>query len=131
MFNEINNNLEKKKLTKVVFLVFLVISGVVEGNPRIGLFLNKCTTLLDTVGGTVTGRVHDRGDEVDIGTVITKKVIVRGEKVSKGEIVCLVLSCLQCLDCIGSLSSWSIIRSSVMELWPVRRWRTVRGLQCL
>ena len=32
---------------------------------------------------------------------------------------------------IGSLSSWSIIRCSVMELWPVRRWRTVRGLQCL
>ena len=51
-------------------------------------------TGIDTVGGTVTGRVHDRGDEVDIGTVITKKVIVRGEKFSKGEIVCLVLSCL-------------------------------------
>ena len=49
-------------------------------------------TGIDTVGGTVTGRVHDRGDEVDIGTVITKKVIVRGEKFSKGEIVCLVLS---------------------------------------
>ena len=48
MFNEINNNLEKKKLTKV-FLVFLVISGVVEGNPRIGLFLNKCITLLLTL----------------------------------------------------------------------------------
>ena len=32
---------------------------------------------------------------------------------------------------IGSLSSWSIIRGSVLELWPVRRWRTVRGLQCL
>ena len=47
IFNEINNNLEKKKLTKVVFLVFLVISGVVEGNPRIGLFLNKCITLVD------------------------------------------------------------------------------------
>ena len=48
MFNEINHYLEKKPLTKVVFLVFLVISGVVEGNPRIaiGLFLNKCITLL-------------------------------------------------------------------------------------
>ena len=45
MFNEINNYLEKKQLTKVVFLVFLVISGVVEGNLRIGLFLNKCITL--------------------------------------------------------------------------------------
>ena len=41
-------------------------------------------TGIDTVGGTVTGRVHDRGDEVDIGTVITKKVIVRGEKFSEG-----------------------------------------------
>ena len=49
MFNEINNNLEKKKLTKVVFLVFLVISGVVEGNLRIELFLNKCITLLLTL----------------------------------------------------------------------------------
>ena len=88
-------------------------------------------TVIDTVGGTVTGRVHDRGDEVDIGTVITKKVIVRGEKFSEGKIVCLVLSCLQCLDCIGSLSSWSIIRGSVMELWPVRRWRTVRNLHIL
>ena len=49
MFNKINNYLEKKQLTKVVFLVFLVISGVVEGNPRIGLFLNKCITLLLTL----------------------------------------------------------------------------------
>ena len=49
MFNEINNYLEKKQLTKVVFLVFLVISGVVEGIPRIGLFLNKCITLLLTL----------------------------------------------------------------------------------
>ena len=39
MFNEINNSLEKQ-LTKVVFLVFVVISGDVEVNPRIGLFLN-------------------------------------------------------------------------------------------
>ena len=71
MFNEINNNLEKKKLTKFIFLVFLVISGVVEGNPRIGLFLNKCITLLLTLL------------EADIGTVITKKVIMRGEKFSE------------------------------------------------
>ena len=49
MFNEINNYLEKKQLTKVVFLVFLVISGVVEGIPRIGLFLNKCITLVLTL----------------------------------------------------------------------------------
>ena len=49
MFNEINHYLEKKPLTKVVFLVFLVISGVVEGNPRIGLFLNKCITLVLTL----------------------------------------------------------------------------------
>ena len=39
MLNEINNSLEKQ-LTKVVFLVFVVISGDVEVNPRIGLFLN-------------------------------------------------------------------------------------------
>ena len=49
MFNEINNFLVKKQLTQVVFLVFLVISGVVEGNPRIGLFLNKCTSVVLTL----------------------------------------------------------------------------------
>ena len=49
MFNEINNYLEKKPLTKVVFLVFLVVSGVVERNPRVGVFLNKCITLVSTL----------------------------------------------------------------------------------
>ena len=81
-------------------------------------------TVIDTVGGTVTGRVHDRGDEVDIGTVITKKVIVRGEKFSESvprSVRCNVATELQ----------EAIIRGSVMELWPVRRWRTVRGLRCL
>ena len=51
-------------------------------------------TVIDTVGGTVTGRVHDRGDEVDIGTVITKKVIVRGEKFSES-VWCNVATGLQ------------------------------------
>ena len=40
MFNEINNSLEKQ-LTKVVFLVFVVISGDVEVNPRIGLWTEE------------------------------------------------------------------------------------------
>ena len=44
--NQWNKSLEKQS-TKVVFMVFLVISGVVEGNPKIGLFLNKCITLVD------------------------------------------------------------------------------------
>ena len=73
MFNEINNNLEKKKLTKVVFLVFLVISGIVEGNPRIGLFLNKCITLVLTLLEAQHDTDFVTGDEVDGGTVLTSK----------------------------------------------------------
>ena len=61
---------------------------------------SHCTGI-DTVVGTVTGRVHDRGDEVDIGTVITKKVIVRGEKFGEGEVrrvLCNVAKWLQYIN---------------------------------
>ena len=63
----------EKQSTKVVFMVFLVISGVVEGNPRIGLFLNKCITLVLTLLEAQHDTDFVTGDEVDGGTVLTSK----------------------------------------------------------
>ena len=63
-------------------------------------------TGIDTVGGTVTAR-----GEVQRGRA-AERAVQRGH----GAAV---------------YPQEAIIRCSVMELWPVRRWRTVRGLRCL